>query len=162
MYAQNIERVPIAPALRTSCAERYARKAARNHKSDSINCTRPEDRRSESRIVRNRIRRQQEMKKNFMLLSMTICLIIVCSFTLSTFRANAKSKAAASYKYYKSIVVSNNDTLWSIAEKYMNEDHYASLTDYINEIKSINSLSGDSICYGEVFFFFFFFFFLIE
>lgn len=121
----------------------------RKHRSGGINCTRSEDRRSESRIVRNRIRRQQEMKKNFMLLTMTVCLIIVCSFSLSTFRANAKSKAETSYKYYKSISVSNNDTLWSIAEKYMDEEHYDSIADYISEIKCMNSLSGNSIHYGE-------------
>lgn len=150
MYAQSLKRMPGAAAQHIRCTERTrARKVTRNQGSDSINCTRSEDRRSESRIIRNRIRRQQEMKKNFMLLVMTVCLIIVCSFTLSTFRTNAKNEPAASYKYYKSIAVSNNDTLWSIAEKYMDKDHYASIADYINEIKSMNSLSDDSIHYGE-------------
>ena len=80
---------------------------------------------------------------------MTVCLIVTCSVALSSFRSNAKADAVPSYKYYKSIVVSNNDTLWSIAEEYMDGEHYTSINDYINEVKTMNSLSGDSIQYGR-------------
>lgn len=116
----------------------------------SIQCgMRPVDRRSEQRIVRNRHRRQQEMRKNFYLFLMTVCLILACSFTLSVFRSNAKNNPSLSDKCYKSIVISNNDTLWSIAGQYMDSEHYDSITDYIEEVKRMNSLSGDSIRYGE-------------
>ena len=110
---------------------------------------RREDLRSERRIRRNRARRQREMLKNFLILVMTVCLIVTCSVALSSFRSNAKADAVSSYKYYKSIVVSNNDTLWSIAEEYMDGEHYTSINDYINEVKTMNSLSGDSIQYGR-------------
>lgn len=107
------------------------------------------DRRSEQRILKNRMRRQQELKRNGLLFLMTLCLILACSFTLSTFHADAKSDADLSCKYYKSIVVSGNDTLWSIAEEYMDAEHYDSINDYIKEVKHMNSLSDDSIHYGE-------------
>lgn len=105
--------------------------------------------RREHRIVRNRIRRQQEMRQHFLLFLITFCLIITCSFTLSTFRSNAKNEPVTSYKCYKSIAVSNKDTLWSIATEYMDEEHYTSITDYIAEIKNTNAMSGDAIHYGE-------------
>ncbi len=111
---------------------------------------RVEDTRSERRIRNNRIRRQREMRKNFLMLVMTICLIITCSVSLNSFRSNAKDDSVkTSYKYYKSITIDNHDTLWSIAEEYMDEDHYASVNDYINEVKSMNSLTDDKIQYGE-------------
>ena len=114
-----------------------------------VNYMRTEDLRSERRIHRNRVRRQQEMMKNFLILVMTVCLIVTCSVVLSGFRSNAKDDSVAtSYKYYKSIVVSGNDTLWSIAEEYMDGEHYDSVNDYINEVKTMNSLSDDSIRYG--------------
>lgn len=107
------------------------------------------DIRRERRIRRNRVRRQQEMMKNFLILVMTICLIVTSSVLLSAFRSNAKDDSVeVSYKYYKSIVVSGDDTLWSIAEEYMDEDHYSSIHEYIAEVKTMNSLTGDSICYG--------------
>lgn len=107
------------------------------------------DRRSEIRILNNRIRRQQELKKNFLLLLMTICLIVTFSFTLNAFRSDAKDGSEVSCKYYKSIAVSTSDTLWSIAREYMDQEHYDSIDAYIREVRSINSLSGDSIRYGD-------------
>ena len=108
-----------------------------------------EDRRSERRIRNNRIRRQQERKKNFLLLFMTICLIVTFSFTLSVFRSDAKCDPKVSYKYYKSIAVSDKDTLWSIARENMDQEHYGSVDDYIREVRHINSLSGDMIRCGD-------------
>ncbi len=90
------------------------------------------------------------MRKNFMLFLMTICLIITCSFSLNSFRSNAKTDSSkTTYKYYKSITVANHDTLWSIAEEYMDEEHYDSINDYIREVISVNSLKNDEISYGE-------------
>lgn len=109
-----------------------------------------EDVRSERRILKNRIRRQQEMKKNFFILLMTVCLIVFGSISLSGFRTNAKDDSVeTSYKYYKSIVIANDDTLWSIAQQYMDEDHYESIYDYINEVKNMNSMTDDVVHYGE-------------
>lgn len=108
------------------------------------------DMRSERRILNNRLRRKREMRKNFLLLVMTICLIVICSISMSTFRSSAKDDTVpASCKYYKSITVSNNDTLWSIAEEYMDAGHYDSVNEYINEVIRMNSLPDDTICYGQ-------------
>lgn len=107
---------------------------------------RTQDRRSERRIRNNRIRRRREMRKNFLIFVMTLCLIVTCSIAVSSFRSSAKNDAAeASYKYYKSITVSDSDTLWSIAETYMDEDHYGSIYAYIREVMSINNLKSDAI-----------------
>ncbi len=108
-----------------------------------------EDQRSEQRIIQNRIRRQQEMKRHLQMFLITICLITVCSFTLSAFRSNAKNGLSTSVKYYRSIAISNHDTLWSIAEQYMDAEHYDSIQDYIDEVRQMNSLTGDAIHYGE-------------
>ena len=104
---------------------------------------------SERRIIRNRIRRQREMKKNLHIFLVTICLVAVSSFTLSTFRSNAKNDVGVSDKYYKSITISNHDTLWSIAEQYMDDTHYDSSQDYIAEVRQMNSIEGDFIHYGK-------------
>ena len=107
---------------------------------------RSQDIRSERRIRNNRIRRRREMRKNFLLFVMTFCLIVTTSIAVSSFRSNAKNDAGKeTYKYYKSIVVSNNDTLWSIAEDYMDEEHYSSVYEYIREVMRINSLTNDAI-----------------
>lgn len=118
--------------------------------NNNIRHMRIEDMRSERRIMKNRIRRQREIKKNFLIFVMTICLIVTGTFSLNGFRSNAKDDSTeASYKYYKSIAVANNDTLWSIAQEYMDSEHYESIYDYIDEVKSMNALTDETIHYGE-------------
>ncbi len=107
---------------------------------------RPQDIRSERRIRNNRIRRRREMRKNFLLFVMTLCLIVTTSLAVSSFRSNAKNDASKEIsKYFKSIVVSDSDTLWSIAETYMDEEHYDSVYEYIREVMRINNLKNDAI-----------------
>lgn len=107
---------------------------------------RTQDSRSERRIRNNRIRRRREMRKNFLLFVMTLCLIITTSVAVGSFRSNAKGDPAKeTYRYYKSIIVSEHDTLWSIAETYMDEMHYDSIQDYIKDVMRINNLKNDAI-----------------
>lgn len=146
MYADSIRYTEENHFCTTDLYNRQIQTRTRRRDGNSM---RAADYRSERRIQQNRLRRQQEMKNNFRLFIVTVFLIAACSFTLSTFRSNAKNDAEASYKYYKSIMVSDHDTLWSIAQQYMDEAHYASVNDYINEVKYMNSLPDDSIHYGE-------------
>ncbi|MDE5716964.1 MAG: hypothetical protein K2I53_04985 [Lachnospiraceae bacterium] len=107
---------------------------------------REQDIRSERRIRNNRIRRRREMRKNLLLFVMTFFLIVTASIAVSSFRSNAKNDPSQeSDKYYKSIVISDSDTLWSIAEDYMDEAHYGSVYEYIREVMQINSLTSDAI-----------------
>ena len=109
-----------------------------------------ENHRSERRIRNNRLRRQKELRKNFLLTIMTICFAITFSFSVNSFLSNAKDMSEKiSYKYYKSITISNGDSLWSIAQEYIDDEHYDSVKDYINEVKQLNSLKSDYISYGE-------------
>lgn len=105
--------------------------------------------RSERRIRNNRIRRQKEMHRHFLMLVMTFCLVLIFSISISSFLSKAKDDSEESYfKYYKSIAISKEDTLWSIAQEYMDTDHYESVEDYIKEVKQTNHLNSDVITYG--------------
>ncbi|MCM1088120.1 MAG: LysM peptidoglycan-binding domain-containing protein [Muribaculaceae bacterium] len=105
---------------------------------------------SERRIQRNRIRRQQEMRRHLIISILTVCLVVIFSIGISSFRSNAKDNSNhTAYKYYKSITISHEDTLWSIAKEYMDSEHYDSIYDYMNEVKQINSLDSDDITYGN-------------
>ncbi len=109
-------------------------------------CQRSQDMKSERRIRNNRIRRKRELRKNFLLFGITLCLTIVCSVAVNSFCSSAKNNAGdISCKYYKSITVSDSDTLWSIAEEYMDTEQYGSISEYIREVMQINSLTSDTI-----------------
>ena len=51
-------------------------------------------------------------------------------------------------KYYTSISIQAGDTLWSIAEEYQTEE-YATLKEYVREIKYCNNLFSDRITEGK-------------
>ncbi len=53
-----------------------------------------------------------------------------------------------SEKYYKSIELVYGDTLWEIAERYV-DDSYDSIYDYIDELKEINGLMSEHIHAGR-------------
>lgn len=78
----------------------------------------------------------------------TFCLIgiITLSFT-SAVMANGNKKEH-SYNYYESVRIEQGDTLWSIANKYV-DNTSLSVNDYIKEIKRLNNLTTDSITYGQ-------------
>lgn len=72
-------------------------------------------------------------------------------FTVFLFGANKSEKkvdaSTCDVKYFKCITIDEDDTLWSIANEYISEE-YDSVSDYIDEVKSINNLSSDKIYNG--------------
>ncbi len=77
----------------------------------------------------------------------TTCILTVfCIFFLRTSLVNAQSDHAST-KYFTVIEVEAGDTLWGIAKEYRTSE-YASLQEYIKEVREINHISGDEITSG--------------
>lgn len=104
--------------------------------------------RSERRIWNNRIRRQRERKKHIILTVCTFCLILTLSLTVNSFLSNAKTSKEMPYKYYKSIMIEEGDTLWSIASQNLNNESNITISSYIKEIMKMNGLQSDRITAG--------------
>jgi hypothetical protein len=90
---------------------------------------------------------------------------IVCAFILaavmvlfiSAFAIRSKAGSPAEYDdtvYYKYTTmyrVCSGDTLTSIAEQYMDDVHYSSVSEYVSEIRQMNQLYfSDEIKAGEL------------
>lgn len=93
-----------------------------------------------------RIRRRFLGKLLITISVFTIFLSVMTGF-ISSAQGNQEEEPV-SYKYYKTIVIEPGDTLWDIAEEYCTDD-YASLEDYIDALKEMNHLSGNTIYAGE-------------
>lgn len=76
-----------------------------------------------------------------------IISVMICSVLLGSIEAEAAA-SQISYKYYTSIRVEKGDTLWGIASQYVTDD-YSSVNQYIEEIRSINHITGDAIHTGQ-------------
>ena len=108
------------------------------------------NRASELRIRNNRIRRKQQLRRNVMLCLLTLVLVISFSFTFFSFRTKAQSSdEEILYKYYKSVMVEDGDTLWQYADTYGNSQYYDSHDAYIKEVMEMNFLKDDTIVAGQ-------------
>ena len=73
----------------------------------------------------------------------TFCLTVTQAVFLGSFlsRAKAKEPKTAYYKYYTSVEIQPGDTLWTLADCYL--ENYESKELYINEVIELNSLAGN-------------------
>ena len=107
---------------------------------------------SEIRIQQNKIRRQRIVRRQYFLLGLTIALVIfLFAFIGTTVMSSAQSdEYEPSFKYYKTVTVHSDETLWNIANANFSADNYDNLNEYIGEICMINAISDpDTINAGE-------------
>ncbi len=104
---------------------------------------------SERRIRNNRLKRQRECRRNRTLCVLAACLSLLFVFSTDSFLASASEHSGqTACKYYTSIRIQEDDTLYSIAGTYMDKQHYASEEAYIKELCRINFLEDEMIRTG--------------
>ena len=96
-------------------------------------------------------KREKAVRKQRGLLAVALIIIVALGILLgSSMNALASSdKDIASFnKYYVSIRVESGDTLWDIADTYI-EGFNIEKNDYIEEVCQINGISADQIHTGD-------------
>ena len=71
-----------------------------------------------------------------------ITIIIVVAGATFTFGETDKEKV-----YYEQVEIKSGDTLWSISQKYKNEDE--ATKDYVEKIMKFNNMKSDKIKNGQ-------------
>lgn len=103
-----------------------------------------------------RRRKKQVFIQKIVFLSVISVILMGISVFISDDSVDAHTENAQSIegeispgcKYYTCIEVSAGDSLWSIAERYM-DDNYNTIHDYMNEVKEINDLKTSDIHAGQ-------------
>ena len=91
---------------------------------------------AKKRSDRRRSNRQMTVKSlRMVIFAVSIGGIIV--------KASDDSNRTRTYKYYTTVSVEDNDTLWSLADRYNNGDE--DTASYINNIMQMNDLSSDAV-----------------
>lgn len=96
-------------------------------------------------------KREAVVRRQKKLLAIAILVFVSLGILLgTTISAQASSEAdVASYnKYYTSVRIEAGDTLWTIADEYI-EDLNIDKQEYINEICTINNICEDEIHAGD-------------
>lgn len=98
----------------------------------------------------SRRRRQLQVRKKICMLIFSIMTVILLSMFVRSISTQASDlEHQTNYKYYKSIEISKGDTLWSIANQYIDTDHYKNIQEYVDEIKEMNAMKSDHIVSGS-------------
>lgn len=99
----------------------------------------------ELRAYKRMRRRQEERRKKILSILATLCLAAVCAVSYRALTSSANTGAEElSFKYYTGVTVQYNDTLWDIADRYIDYGRYDTKQDYIKEVCSINGIADES------------------
>lgn len=99
----------------------------------------------ELRAYKRDLRRRKERRRRIASFLATVCLITVCVLSCRSFISRAgENSGEISLKYYTGITVMAGDSLWSIADEYIDYEQYPSRESYIEEVCSINRLEDAS------------------
>lgn len=107
----------------------------------------------EAQIRRNRtsleLKRQRHLAlfKRKLFAALTAAIIVISTIIIIN-TVTAQGDEIEKEKCYKSIMIEYGDTLWDIAKEYYDSSSYT-IPEYIEELKSINSLDCDNIQSGS-------------
>lgn len=76
-----------------------------------------------------------------------VCLVAVIAVFAWKVPADA-SEQETRYKYFTSVYIQRDDTLWDISSQYIT-DEYDDIHDYMQEVMVINHLTDDHLQYGK-------------
>lgn len=105
----------------------------------------------EMRMYRRKLRRQREQRRRLALAVSVLFLACIGVFSYCSMKSDAKSSADdITFKYYTNVTLQYGDTVWELADQYIDYAQYKDKEDYIDEVCSINRLSScDHIDAGE-------------
>lgn len=89
--------------------------------------------------------RREAKRKLTLVCAVTLFVVFVMGLTFGSFLSKAKESNLddINYKYYTNIEIQPGDTLWQLADEYI-DDHYESKSAYIDEVLAINSLASEN------------------
>ena len=95
------------------------------------------------RSMNNKRRREKQLRRRIITFCVSASLIIFLALILSfSFRSDASSSQEhKQYRYYTSVSVVSGDSIYSIAEEYMDNLHYRDVDELVYDIASINRIS---------------------
>ena len=93
-------------------------------------------------------RRQVDLKRLFLAVMAAVIVAGLSTFAGTGLVDAHDTNEVVMCKYYKSIEISDGDTLWDIAKENMTEE-YSSVYEYIEEVMEMNNLESDQIQEGQ-------------
>ena len=91
-----------------------------------------------------RLRRARRRKAVAVSAAAVFCVVLTAAIFLSTIRTSASS----GFKYYTGVTVEAGESLWEMAERYIDYSIYQDKNSYLAEVKRINHLDEDGAVFA--------------
>lgn len=98
---------------------------------------------AEIRIRQNRARRNRELKRRLLIAAFSFVLLITLVILFCVKSDAHEADKVTYFKYYKSIEIEPGDTLWSIADVYVNPEKN-NKNSFVKEVCYINNIDDAS------------------
>lgn len=99
---------------------------------------------------KKQLRHRRIVRRRLALAFISVFLVLLFVLSINCLNTQATEELPeTTYKYFKYHTVAQGDSLWSMAEDYIDYEFYNSLNDYVDEVKEINHLSDDCIKVGQ-------------
>lgn len=96
------------------------------------------------------LKEQNTMRKRILIFCLTLIVMFCMGVVLGTLLARAEeTEAEQMHKYYTNIQIRKGDTLWSIADEYMDDEHYKNRQEYILEVMRMNHMTDSRLTAGK-------------
>ena len=98
------------------------------------------------RRLKNRQRRERQLRRRVITALVMLCVIVILSmFVIFSFKSDASSDGGhKQYRYYTSVSITRGDSVWSIADEYMDPMHYRDVASFARDIAHVNRISSDA------------------
>ena len=95
------------------------------------------------RSMNNKRRREKQLRRRIITFCVSASVIIFLALILSfSFKSDASSSEdQKQYRYYTSVIITTGDSVYSVAEKYMDNLHYRNVDELACDIAEINRIS---------------------
>lgn len=93
-------------------------------------------------FARQKARQRREARLRFALSILGVLAIFAITIGALSVKGKAQSENGQKYKYYTSVQLEYGDTLWAVADRYMDSEFYNHVS-YIEEVKSINHIHDE-------------------
>lgn len=64
-------------------------------------------------------------------------------------KAGGKETFNNEKQYFTNVTVAQGDTLWDIAKAHLDQSHYSSIYQYMEELREMNNLTSDDLYTGQ-------------
>ncbi len=99
----------------------------------------------ELRAYKRQLRRQRRQRRKIASLLLAVCLIAICVVSFHSLPLSAQNNSETlPLKYYTGVTVKSGESLWMLADRFIDYEQYDNKEAYISEVCSINRLEDAS------------------